>query len=154
MATKMKVTDFANEQDFKNHKKNLKRVEVALDRKHRVNIVNEIIKEIANCGRRFFHNEGLVAELSAEYGKIYYNAEYGPIKKICLNIPDYRKPKGWFHGGTLLHLVKEFRDFIKNGEKREYSVLFSSHWGYPEKDMVAIRKKAFELGFLRFSTEK
>ena len=115
----------------------------------RISIVNDLIKEIAGRGRKFFHNDGRVAELVDNNGRIYYKAEYGKVEMICLSIPDYRTPKGWFHGGTLFSLVKEFRDFIKTGEKLEYSGLFSPHWAYPESDMEAIRTKAVELGYLQ-----
>lgn len=143
------MTDFATDKDHKKHKANLKKVKVAIERKNRVDIVNDIIKDISSRGRRFFYNDGVVAKLTHEYGKTYYNAEWGEVKKICLTIPNYRTPKGWFHGGTLLNLVKEFNEFIKNGQPREYSVLFSEHWGYPDSDMVAIRKKAFELKYIK-----
>jgi len=120
-----------------------------ISRPERVIIVNSIMKEIASQGRRFFYNDGRIAEL-VDKGRIYYKAEYGTKELICLSIPDYRNPKGWFHGGTLRHLVKEFRDFIKNGEPKEYgySGLFSPHWGYPDADMEIIRNKAIELGYI------
>lgn len=150
----MKEEDFKTKKDHENHLKNLQTVRMAIrkriknsERVNRVNIVNEIIKEIASRGRKFFYNEGKTAEL-VDKGKIYYKAEYGKIEMICLSVPSYNSPKGWFHGGTLLHLVKEFRDYIKNGEEKEYSALMSPHWGYPEQDMLAIREKASQLGYL------
>jgi hypothetical protein len=144
----MQESDFKTKQDFLNHKKNLKKTTVAILRKSRVNTVNEIIKEIAGRGRKFFYNEGLIAEIAVVNGRFYYKAEYGEIKMINLSTPDYRKPKGWFHGGSLLALVKEFREYIKDGHPREYSGLYSSHWGYPEKEMEAIREKSVQLGYL------
>jgi len=119
----------------------------AVSRKERVGIVNEVMKEIANRGRKFFYHEGKVAEI-VDKGRIYYKAEYGRKELLCLSVPDYRKPKGWFHGGTLMALVKEFRDYVKDGKSREYSTLYSPHWGYPEDDMKAIREVAVRLGFL------
>lgn len=50
---------------------------------------------------------------------------------------------------NVLALVKEFREYIKNGQPREYSGLYSPHWGYPEKEMEVIRKKAIELGYIK-----
>lgn len=116
-------------------------------RKDRVAIINKIMNEIAGRGRKFFYHEGKIAEI-VDKGRIYYKAEYGDKQLLCLNVPDYRKPKGWFHGGTLLHLVKEFRDFIKDGRPTYCSVLHSPHWGYPDDDMKAIRNLALELGYL------
>ena len=120
----------------------------AVSRKERVEIVNNIIKEIASRGRKFFYHEGKVAELVDFNGKIYYRAEYGKKELICLTIPEYRSPSGWFHGGTLLKLTKDFREFIKTGKPYEYSPIYSPHWGYPESDMKEIRQYARALGFL------
>lgn len=128
-------------------KVSLKPNESAISRKNRVEIVNEIIKEISNRGRKFFHHKGKVAEL-VDRGKIYYRAEYGDKATICVSIPDYTQPKGWFHGGTLWRLVQEFRDYINDGNKRECSGLYSPHWGYMEEDMKAIREFAIQKGFL------
>ena len=111
-------------------------------------IVNELILEISKRGRRFFNHEGKVAEI-VDKGKIYYKAEYGKKEFICLSVASYRTPRGWFHGGTLLSLVQEFRSYIKHGVPREYSAILSPHWGYPEEDMIAIQKLAFSLGFLK-----
>lgn len=124
-----------------------KMISKIVGRKERVNTVNTIMKEISNCGRNFFKYERLTAQL-VDRGKIYYKAEYGKKKFICLTLPPYRSPRGWFHGGTLLSLVQEFRDYIKDGHSREYSALKSPHWGYPEKDMESIRTLAVQLGFL------
>lgn len=126
----------------------MKNIKKQISRKERVNAVNNIIKEISIRGRKFFTNNNNVAEI-VDNGRIYYKAEYGKTKMICLSIPEYRTPKGWFHGGTLLQLVKEFSWYIKYGESREYSALKSPHWGYPEEDMTSIRNLAIELGFLK-----
>ncbi len=117
------------------------------DRSNRVHVVNQIINEISVRGRKFFHYNGKTAEI-IDKGRIYYKTEYGSKEFVCLSIPPYRQPKGWYHGGTLLHLVKEFRDFIKVGEVKDHSALYSPHWGYPEEDMLAIRNKAKELGYM------
>jgi hypothetical protein len=125
----------------------------AVNRQQRVEIVNQIIKEIASRGRKFFHHEGKVAELVLRNSRIYYKAEYGKKEFLCLsNLPDYRQPKGWFHGGTLMGLCRDFMDYIQTGEKSNhnngYGGLYSPHWGYSEPDMLAIQKKAKSLGYL------
>lgn len=120
---------------------------IKFTREERVKIVNEIIKEIAGRGRKFFYHDGKIAEL-VDKGRIYYKAEYGNKPLMCLSIPDTRQPKGWFHGGTLMRLTREFRDFIKNGKRREGSGLYSPHWGYPTEDMKEIRKLAIQLNYL------
>lgn len=123
----------------------------------RLIIVNNIIKEISSLGRRFFSHKGTVAELFIRNGKVWYKCEYipegNPRYEICLSIPDYRVPKGWYHGGTLLALVKDFRDFIITGKysnsNHGYGGLLCTHWGYKEEEMDKIRLKAKELGYLK-----
>lgn len=117
-------------------------------REKRVEIVNQIIKEIAARGRNFFYHEGKIAELVDLNGKIYYKAEYGKKELICLSIPEYKHPAGWFHGGTLFKLTKDFRDFIKNGNPFICSPIYSKHWGYPESDMNEIITFCEKIGFL------
>jgi hypothetical protein len=122
--------------------------EAIISRQDRVIVVNKIMNEIANRGRRFFYMDGNFAEI-IDKGRIYYKSEWGKVEMVCLSIPDYRKPKGFFHGHTLLCLVREFRDYIKTGEgKKQYSGLYSPYWGYHEEDMEAIRATAKELGYL------
>ncbi len=116
-------------------------------RSMRLLIVNAIMVEISSRSRRFFHYKGKIAEL-VDNGKIHYKAEYGSKKMMCLDVPDYIPVEGWFHGGTLMRLVKEFRDYINDGEPLESSGLYSPHWGYPESDMQAIRDLAIKLGYL------
>lgn len=121
----------------------------------RLEIVNKIIVEIASRGRKFFYYKGNVAELFIKNNKIYYKcewiSEYKPITEICLSIADYTSPKGWFHGGTLLDLMKEFCYFIKTGnysyDGRKYSGLSCYYWAYPEEDIKIIQEKAIELGY-------
>ena len=125
-------------------------------KEQRLEIVNQIIKEIAGRGRRFFHSKGNIAELFIKNGKVYYKcecvSEHKPVHEICLSVPDYKDLKGWYHGGTLRGLVLDFRDYIKTGNyanhNNGYGGLYCPHWGYPEDDMKAIQEKAIELGYL------
>ncbi|WP_448104722.1 hypothetical protein [Pedobacter panaciterrae] len=129
-----------------------------MDKQKRVEIVNEIIIEIASRGRKFFHSDGNIAELFLRNGKIFYKFEWAcrGVTETCLSIPDYRKPKGWQHGGTLLGLVRDFCDFIKGDDDANhnngYGGLYCPHWGYSEEDMNAIQAKAIELGYLKPKT--
>lgn len=135
----LKIKDYISEVE---NKVNGKGVDL---RKERVKIVNDIINEISSRGRKFFSNEGKIAEIVDKNGEVLYKAEYGSKEFISLKKPS---PDGWFHGGSLLSLVKEFRDFINSGVAREQSQLHSPYWGYPEEDMKAIRELAIKLGFL------
>jgi hypothetical protein len=122
-----------------------------MQQEERVRIVNEIIKEIASRGRFFFAGQKGAAELFLRNGKVYYKSEYTG-NNLCLSIPDYRRPKGWHHGGTLMALCRDFKDFIVTGEKTNhnngYGGLYCPHWGYSENDMEAIQEKAKKLGYL------
>lgn len=132
-----------------------------LDKVKRIDIVNQIIKEISNHDRRFFYSSDTdkVAYLSIDNkGKIWYWNEYfngNPFykEKINLSIPDYKRPCGWQHGGTLLALMRDFCDFIRTGEysnhNHGYGGLYCPHWAYSEKSMFIIINKAKELGYLK-----
>ncbi|WP_285011230.1 hypothetical protein [Pedobacter faecalis] len=137
-----------------------------MDKQQRIEIVNEIMREIASRGRRFFHSKGEngkseaqteVAYLFIRNNKIWYKAEWvwkhNPRYDICLSVPEYRKPKGWFHGDTLLGLVRDFKDFIQGDDNANhnngYGGLYCSHWGYPKEDMEAIQQLAIKLGYLK-----
>ncbi|MGY0037663.1 hypothetical protein [Pedobacter sp. NJ-S-72] len=122
-------------------------------KEERVIIVNLIIKEISSRSRRFFHNDGNIAELFIRNGKIFYKHEkvwYGAIES-CLSVSG--RPKDWQHGGTLLALVRDFCDYIKGDDDANhnngYGGLYCPYWGYPAEDMKAIQKKATELGYLK-----
>ncbi len=121
-------------------------------KEERLEIVNKIMKEISDRSRRFFHYNGKIAHLSIIKGKLYYHYEHSD-DKCCISIPEYKKPKGWNHGGTLWGLVKDFRDYINSGNDTNgeygYGGLFCTHWGYSKEDMIAIQQKAFELGYLK-----
>ena len=83
--------------------------------------------------------------------KVYMMNEYNG-KKMLID-PNGGRPKNWHHGGTLLGLTKDFALFIlghddANGENG-YGGLYCIHWGYAEEEMILIRQKAKELGYLK-----
>ena len=125
-------------------------------KEERIAIINAIIREIADRGRKFFRHGDNVAELFLRNNKVRYRCEYVPYdhspKEICLSIPEYQMPKGWYHGGTLRALVLDFRDFIQRGgftnHNHGYGGLYCPHWGYSAEDMQAIQQKAIDLGYL------
>ncbi len=123
----------------------------------RINIVNQIIKEIASRGRRFFCNSktGRIGEIVLKNNRLYYKLEWHPEwQKPLVNLsPKHNIPPINFnHGGTLWRLMMDFKDFIQTGEysnhNNGYGGLYCPHWGYPEEDMKAIQQKAIELGYL------
>jgi calcineurin-like phosphoesterase family protein len=120
-------------------------------RQNRIEIVNEIIKEIASRGRNFFKYKENVANVFWKNNRLYMLNEYNG-KDMCLSTKNHYPPKHWHHGGTLWGLTRDFKDFILTGEKSNhnhgYGGLLCPHWGYPESDMKAIQDKAVTLGYL------
>ena len=120
-------------------------------RQDRIEIVNQIITEIANRGRNFFNYKGNVAKVFWKNNRLYMLNEYNG-KDMCLTTKNRNPPKHWHHGGTLWGLTRDFKDFIMTGEKSNhnhgYGGLYCPHWGYPESDMKAIQEKAVSLGYL------
>lgn len=120
-------------------------------KQQRVDKVNSIIREIANRGRKFFAHQDRIATVSLRNGRVYYKSEYHGVD-MCLSIPDYRKPKRWHHGGTLMGLCRDFRDYIQTGEKTNhrhgYGGLYCPHWGYSDSDMKEIQAFAKSIGYL------
>lgn len=133
------------------------------EKDRRVDVVNQIIKEIASRGRRFFHKEDsktgteTVAYLYRRNGKIFYKCEWvsrhNPVTEVCFSAPKYRRLRGFPHGGTLESLIRDFCEYIKGNDEANhvngYGGLYCPHWGYPDEDMKAIQTKAVELGYLK-----
>lgn len=122
-----------------------------MSREDRIQIVNEIIKEIAGRGRNFFAGKYGTAEIFQKNRRLYMKNEYNG-SEMCLVTKYGYPPKRWCHGGTLWGLTKDFKDFIITGEKSNhnngYGGLYCPHWGYSEADMLAIQNKAKLLGYL------
>lgn len=130
------------------------------DLMERFRIVNELILEISSLGRKFFQYKGKVAELYFNMvdQKIYYKCEWTAshdkcITEIALTDTEGGKPNGWYHGGTLLALIRDFQEYIETGIPNNgangHGGLFCPHWGYSEADMVKVRSKAMSLGYLK-----
>ncbi len=120
-------------------------------REGRIQIVNEIIKEIASRSRKFFAGKFGIAEIFQKNGRLYMKNEYNG-SEMFLNTKFGYPPKGWNHGGTLWGLTKDLKDFITTGKKsnhnNDYGGLYSTHWGYAEADMLTIQERAKSLGYL------
>lgn len=122
-------------------------------REERVEIVNQIIKEISSRGRRFFYCERFdrVSHIKIKHKRLYFVDDYSG-KDIYLHRPDGYPLKGFTHGGTLRGLVNDMKEYIMTGEytnhNNGYGGLYCHHWGYPQEDMTAIQQKAIDLGYL------
>lgn len=125
------------------------------DQQKRVEIVNQIIIEIASRGRKFFSHNGRVAKLKLIGRSVYYEREWIPDSIV---VPAFILVSGksknaflfWHHGGTLKALVGSFAEYILTGETKNYlnRGLDGSYWAYPPEDMAAIQAKAIELDYL------
>jgi len=127
------------------------------NKRKRVKIVNEIIREINNRSRGFLGHGGNSDFIFIRDRKLFYHSAYNEAKgfkaHICLFVASNIRPLRLLTGGTMQALVRDFCEYIKgnddaNGENG-YGGLYCPHWGYDPEDMKAIRAKATELGYLK-----
>lgn len=83
---------------------------------NRLQKVNKLIREIADCGRRFFYSKSnnRYAQMEIDKnGKIWFIDDYTGkrIYTHCI------KWKGFSHGGTLKGLIELFRDYIGHNKQ-------------------------------------
>ncbi len=83
------------------------------NRAQRLQVVNELLGEIANRGRRFFWHRGNVSRFVWDQDKLWY-VDGGNGRKLAL----HGRPtwNGFTEGFTLATLVAGLRDFIKTGQ--------------------------------------
>jgi len=133
------------------------------DREQRLDRANELITEIASCGRFFFRGEQgerpSYFEIDRETRLLYF---YDSTTHERL--PLYRtESKGWHlyfsEGDTLKELIRVLARYIDFKELIVHQYMFGPWekwrnsgdlWGYG-KDMRRVRAKAFELGILRIT---
>ncbi|MDA1582014.1 hypothetical protein FNE59_07255 [Bacillus thuringiensis] len=127
-----------------------------MDKQERIKIVNKIICEIANRGRRLFsyaEKNRTSYFASTEGQRIYYVDRYTeakiPLFKGSRKLQE-RYYTRFCEGDSLLGLVMEFKDFIFGKEiEKSYLKWTHEYWGYPKEDMEAIVTFAKELGYLK-----
>lgn len=127
----------------------------------RVDNVNLFIKEVADCGRRFFFNE-----INSRYASVYLDG-----RGIVWFTDDYTQERvythysgrwrGFSHGGTLKGLVEFFRNHIKKGSLLRESYFDTSDmwcsghsWGYPHQDYPKLKEAAIRLGLMAAQQKK
>lgn len=133
------------------------------DKERRIEIVNQIIREIAAHDRKFLSNHSDVRIPTDEQrigyfyirydGRLYFMDHCG--KK---SLPVYMSTdQPWMlkklrMGGTLQSLLSDFSRYIRTGKYSNHANghggLYCSHWGYEPESMERIRAKARELGYL------
>lgn len=123
-------------------------------REKRLEQINQMIKEIADCGRHFFLGKNGYAKMEVDQrGRVWFIDDY-TAKRIYTHHKG--RWSGFFsHGGTLKALVECFRDYISKGKKIPCRIFGPFHstlcngdlWGYGD-DMQHIREKAVAIGLI------
>ncbi|CAI8799638.1 LPD29 domain-containing protein [Pseudomonas sp. IT-P74] len=120
-------------------------------KRHRAEQVNQVIRIIADHGRRFFYSQAVNRYVSMEVdarGKVWFIDDYSGKRIFTHDTVWGAKWRGFSHGGTLKDLVKEFRDYICTCEPLHPGFLGperfndSNIWGYDEAGMMAVRERA------------
>jgi hypothetical protein len=152
----MAITQAEKRQNAKECKQIIKDIEVILATKmaqkhQRVEQVNQVIRIIADHGRRFFYNAGNQTYASMhidKFGKIWFVDDYTQKAILTQKTAWGGRWKGFSNGGTLRALVEAFRDYIRDGIPLPLGFLGperfndSNVWGYDEQGMKAVREQA------------
>lgn len=117
----------------------------------RVDQVNQVIRIIADHGRRFFFNETANRYACMEVdqrGKVWFIDDYSARRIFTHKTTWGGRWRGFSHGGTLRSLVEGFRDYIRTGEPMHPGYLGperfndSNIWGYDIEGIRAVRQQA------------
>lgn len=132
--------------------------EEAFPAQDRIDIVNELIREIGSRSHRalYYSKTDQYATFHWAGGRLWFTDQYTDMPMIMAP-GDCGKSHEQNHrfssGGTMWGLVNDFKDFIYGDDDANhnngYGGLYCTHWGYPEEDMEAVRQKAIELGYLK-----
>ena len=120
----------------------------------RLEAANELITEMACCGRRFFYSDKLDRigqfEISPR-GRIRFHDEYTDalIDTYSHHLGAWRK---FSHGGSLRSLVEYLRDYIRIGQKLPLQIIAPEYWGYDHASSKRVQQKAIELGIIKEHT--
>lgn len=118
----------------------------------RLEKANKLIQKIASCGRNFFYydQDQTTSKFLLKNNRVYYMDEYTKKEMLTYNYLQFRY---FNNGGTMMALVMDISEWIRTGKytngNNGYGGLYCRHWGYPDKDMVEIRKFATEIGYLK-----
>lgn len=133
--------------------------ESKLPLKHqRAEQVNQVIRIIADHGRRFFYSQSENRYASIEVdsrGKVWFIDDYTGKRIFTHQTVWGGRWRGFSHGCTLRAVVEAFRDYILTGEPLHPGYLGperfndSNIWGYDEAGMKAVREQAGALPVFR-----
>ena len=122
-----------------------------LDRCKRVNL---LLETIGATGRKFYSYkvpkpDGQKFEFSRiarfevdQWGRVWFHDHYTEKRIYTHRVGRW---SGFTGGGTLLHLAKVLRDYIRSG--RMIHPLDGRHWAYGD-DFQKVHKKSVELGIV------
>lgn len=123
----------------------------------RIDIVNQLLREIGSRGRRilYYAPDDRYAAFHWAGGQLWLTDYYTDMPMIMApgDGQTYEQKHRFSSGGTMWGLVNDFKDFILGDDNANgnngYCGLYCTHWAYPEEDMQAIRQRAVELGYLK-----
>lgn len=152
----MRTNHAEKRQNAKECKQIVRDIEVILatklaEKHQRVEQVNQVIRIIADNGRRFFYTPGSQSYASMnidKYGKIWFVDNYSGKRILTHKTTWCDRWKGFSGGGTLRGLVEAFRDYIRTGVPLHLGYLGperfndSNVWGYDEEAMKSVREQA------------
>lgn len=129
-----------------------------MSKENRCTLANELIQEIATCGRRFFNYEGkknylnqdgFISYFKLKNGRVYFVDGYIHEDILTTNYKHFQNK--FSQGGTMQALILDLGEYIRSGEATNanngYCGVYCKHWDYPEKEMIIIQRKAVEIGF-------
>lgn len=126
---------------------------VTTDRNERLEAANEMLRDVASCGRKFFAYQDRVSRFELDgCSRIWFIDKYTQ-KRIYVQYKG--RWKGFSDGGTLRALVERLRNFITQGDRLPSGIFGpwpewvcgGDLWGYG-KDMPTVRESAQRLGIL------
>ena len=123
-----------------------------MDKKERLEIVNNLIKFISERGRRFFYSgsNNRIASMILKNNRVYI-VDHRTGEKVYAY--EGFSHKGFSHGGTLWALVSDFSFYIRTGKsangKHGYGGLNSGDWGHSDEFQQEIINYAKEIGYLK-----
>lgn len=132
-----------------------------MDKKKRIEIVNALIKYIANNDKNTFNGKGLLhyKDRTAHFvlkGKSLRFVDHYTNVSMNMTRVDYKtkiQKKYFSSGGTMWGLVKDFTHFIYGNDNSNglngYGGLYCTHWGWTEEAMKNMREYAREIGYLK-----
>lgn len=127
-------------------------------KEQRAEHVNQVIRIIADHGRRFFYSQAVNRYASMEVdqrGKVWFVDDYSGKRVFTHETVWGGRWRGFSHGGTLRRLVEEFRDYIRTGVPMNPLWLGqerfddSNIWGYDEEGIRSVREQAGALPVFR-----